>query len=1120
MKKMFSIFLIATVILVSIPFTVTSRTDNFLEKYKTILDIYDSNIVYKKDKTSTLIDNMVNIDGENLSIEEAENLGYKILTNDETDEVMITYPYQTSRIIVKTDNNNNNIDTHNAVSSIRDTENGLTILQYETPAQAKEAEAYYDSLPDTFADPDSIMSTCETNSVSANWFGLETFSGHRESCASEFIHIDDMNDYLSTQKLKNITVAVVDTGVCSEHPDLKDRIICADVNFSDSEQENSEDDQGHGTHVAGIIADNTLDNIVILSVKALDSNGTGTLYQVYDAIQYAVKHGAKVINLSLGQYGTSDLMTNCVKELWRKNISVVAAAGNNFWFARDFTPAGIDECITVAATDNDGYAAEFTNGGKLVDIEAPGVNIYSTWIFDDKYDGYRYASGTSMSAPFVSATAISLYAYDNTYTAKYVHDDIRYNAFDIFGNKKWTEGKFYYGVLDCRDLIAVNRTAIPIPNYKSGNYFEPICLELTCTDENAKIYYTTDGTIASETNGILYTEPFIVDETMRIHMIAYSENKYKSVQSYYDYYIVSSGKEDDFTINSDGVITKINIPDYNSNTIYSIAIPDTINGIPVLGIGDGVFKNDTALKMIVLPNSCKTIGTDAFNGCINLIGIRALGVETIGDYAFSNCTLLQKFDNDTLKNIGKSAFFYCYNLKQLRTPGLEIIPERSFYNCWSLVDIPLQNTIKIDDYAFYKCSSLQYAISNSVKTIGKNAFQYSTVENVSFKNASNVGEYAFSSCHYLKSISLANYKNEIPRYFCSECENLYEVNIPNAISAEAGCFINCNKLEELVLNNAVTIKNCLVNTNNLKHVEFNSATQIVGFTINCEELTIPECKELSYINSSTLERLYLPKCEYIINNIECSNLKYVFLPELSKCGRNRDSNLFKNCYSLVEIRLPKLQTIEGHIYYVEDKTKSKLKRVYAPLINESKNYEYSTIWIYMNPACFKSCTIIKDLPQVSTNDYLELDASGYNVYFDWYYSATGARDSYVLISSSIDTSYYPTKAGFYYCILREENQHKTKTISSNLCRYGDVCKTIGHTFNVDISNHGIDYKCKYCDEIQTHNPDEILSLWNTDYLNKPVPQVSSENSHYLDVVQDGVINAKDYAKLKQESKHS
>ncbi|SDX48245.1 thermitase [Marininema mesophilum] len=204
-----------------------------------------------------------------------------------------------------------------------------------------------------------------------------------------------------------VLVAIVDTGVQVNHPDLRTKLVRG-FNFV-SGNSNTNDNNGHGTHVAGIAAAATNNrigiagtgfNVRILPVKVVDSRGVGTLFNVARGILFAARRGAKVINLSLGGPNTSSTLQNAVNGAWNMGSVIVAAAGNSR-SSRPEYPAFYANAIAVAATNARDRRAPFTSFGNWVDVAAPGVSILSTTIGS----GYGFKSGTSMSAPFVSGLA-------------------------------------------------------------------------------------------------------------------------------------------------------------------------------------------------------------------------------------------------------------------------------------------------------------------------------------------------------------------------------------------------------------------------------------------------------------------------------------------------------------------------------------------------------------------------------------------------------------------------------------------------------------------------------------------------------------------------------------------
>ncbi|WNB92412.1 S8 family peptidase [Bacillus sp. NEB1478] len=210
-----------------------------------------------------------------------------------------------------------------------------------------------------------------------------------------------------TQSSSSVKIAVVDTGVDYNHPDLEGKVIKGHDFVADDE--NPIDENEHGTHVAGIAAANTNNGVgvaglapkaSILAVRVLDAEGSGSLDDVAQGIRYAADQGAQVINLSLGGNLGTKTLEDAVNYAWNKGSVVVAAAGNS-GVALPSYPAYYENAIAVAATDQNDQKASFSNFGTWVDIAAPGVDIYSTIPLN------RYASfsGTSMASPVVAGVA-------------------------------------------------------------------------------------------------------------------------------------------------------------------------------------------------------------------------------------------------------------------------------------------------------------------------------------------------------------------------------------------------------------------------------------------------------------------------------------------------------------------------------------------------------------------------------------------------------------------------------------------------------------------------------------------------------------------------------------------
>ncbi|MBK0009789.1 peptidase S8 [Bacillus sp. S35] len=210
----------------------------------------------------------------------------------------------------------------------------------------------------------------------------------------------------------NIKIAIIDTGVQLNHPELAIK-LWPGYNFVEGNL-NPNDGNGHGTHVAGIagaLTENSLGiagiapSASIIPVRALDNSGNGTLSNIANAITYSTNAGAKVINLSLGSSQGSITLENAINQAWNQGVVIVAAAGNEASNTLTY-PAAYQNVIAVASTDINDQKSDFSNYGTWVEVSAPGSTILST--YTGSY--YAYLSGTSMACPHVAGLAALLAA--------------------------------------------------------------------------------------------------------------------------------------------------------------------------------------------------------------------------------------------------------------------------------------------------------------------------------------------------------------------------------------------------------------------------------------------------------------------------------------------------------------------------------------------------------------------------------------------------------------------------------------------------------------------------------------------------------------------------------------
>ncbi len=231
----------------------------------------------------------------------------------------------------------------------------------------------------------------------------------------------------TTTGSNQVIVAVVDTGVDYTHEDLSANILRDSqgqvVGYDFANRDNDPiDDNGHGTHVAGIIAgvgNNTKGvsgvcwSCKIMPIKFLGNTGSGTIDGAIPSIEYAVSHGARIISNSWGGGVYSQSLQDAINAAKDAGVLVVAAAGNDGANIRNSFPAVMDNVISVGATTNRDERAFFSNFGPGLDLTAPGYGIFSTFIpgkslspsCKDAGSGYGPCSGTSMATPVVAGVA-------------------------------------------------------------------------------------------------------------------------------------------------------------------------------------------------------------------------------------------------------------------------------------------------------------------------------------------------------------------------------------------------------------------------------------------------------------------------------------------------------------------------------------------------------------------------------------------------------------------------------------------------------------------------------------------------------------------------------------------
>lgn len=264
-------------------------------------------------------------------------------------------------------------------------------------------------------------------------------------------------------KLDEVVVAVLDTGVSVNHPDLRGRVLNKGYNAIDDSQSVNDVD-GHGTHVSGIIAAQTNNDIgvagvtgtapvSILPIKVLDDDGYGTTVSIAKGIDKAVELGADVINMSLGGQGYSKLMQESIRKAVDKGVVVVVAAGNSGDNADGYFPAGYPEPVTVASSNSRGDTSDYSNFGGPIDLIAPGEDVLST-VTDGEYESY---SGTSMASPFVAGAAALVKLTHPDWDVQQIRTALENTAKDI--DKPGFDASTGHGLLQVNQALSYGENA-------------------------------------------------------------------------------------------------------------------------------------------------------------------------------------------------------------------------------------------------------------------------------------------------------------------------------------------------------------------------------------------------------------------------------------------------------------------------------------------------------------------------------------------------------------------------------------------------------------------------------------------------------------------------------------
>lgn len=686
-----------------------------------------------------------------------------------------------------------------------------------------------------------IISACSSSTTDDDYSSYKTWG-------ASLMDVNGINSYINSNEecsSKEVVVAVLDTGINTSHELFENRFLTdSDGNYVGYSYYTTsykysgysfEDDNSHGTHVSGIIADLTPDNVKILPIKIMNSAGKGEGAKIIAALEqvltYKKDYNICAVNMSFGgAYSGASTYTNYFDSLRANGILPIVAAGNESTDTAGCDPAKCDNAIVVSSlkktsTNECLFDAEYSNYGDEVDISAPGTAIKSAGISGTNSASastYVAKSGTSMATPHVSA-GVALLALVHSSSSV---DDIETELYNLAVDMGTPGKDIYYGngVLNLRffdvefssQAITIKDGTLDISNNEVFEFDKSKNLIFATTDASYEIYYSLNAIPKSSTDK-KFEDQYLANASNKIYYYAVKKSGEKITARTKIFSLIlqfnSNDATDYFEINSEGRITAY------TGQFSILTVPDTINGIEVKAIGDDVFKY-SELVSLTLPSSCKIISEYAFYDCFKLKYLNAPGVTTALKCAFYGCTALKVVSSESpgsstegfylpsLSLIGNNAFTLCNNLQTVSLSSATVIGSDVFVYCSSLSSCYLPNVVTLKPYSFYGCSNItSFYIGAKVVTLD-GAFALSGLKSITF-SSSNTNFYYDGKGLYsegeLKLVALSDYDS-------------YEVK--NSYETTSGT-VNVTSISEYAFPREGTRLNKLVLPENLQTAEGN-----------------------------------------------------------------------------------------------------------------------------------------------------------------------------------------------------------------------------------------------------------------------------------------------------------
>ena len=661
-----------------------------------------------------------------------------------SDEFMNNY-YEGVKAINESGNEDNvllvisedKIEDSYGASSILEAPNNLYILEYSSESKKENA---YSKLKE-----DKSLISVEKNDYS------KISVGNYNSWGIEAMSLDYATEVSNNKNLQPVTVAIIDTGCDVELADkYYNGKMSSYYNVLDNSSTEMSDENGHGTHIYGTIAEGTPSNVKIMPVKVSRTSSISRL-NIITAINYVTDNNVDVVNMSFGGTVYNQAEEQAIEAARQKNIICVAAAGNSNSSANHY-PSSLDNTISIASVDSSLNKSNFSNYGSTITFAAPGTNIRSIMgknaqISKDNGnnddDEHEIISGTSMATPHAVAAVAILKGYNKDITIDNTIDLLKTKAIDL-GDKSW-DRYFGYGLISfsgaefcdgisCDAFNVFKKDSelsvkkIEIPNVSLTSYNYGSIYNLLSTD--IRLYYTQDQYTTKKLWELIdygleidnYNPYAEGEQEVEIKYAGF--NKTVTVP-YPTNYNSNIGWEYNILNENDIEITlyKDNLKD-----IKKLYIPETIDGYNVTSIAGSNNSNSmvfmgsadySKFEEIILPKKLTNLGKRSLaSGNYTKIKSLANGIY-IGEYALASSFSLEEIDA-TITGIGRHSFHEAKSLKTVNLPDdITEIPDGAFEMCTNLENINLpSNLISIGNNAFaddYKITKL--TLPNGLKLI-------------------------------------------------------------------------------------------------------------------------------------------------------------------------------------------------------------------------------------------------------------------------------------------------------------------------------------------------------------------------------------------------------------------